>query len=489
MKWNRKTEKSNQPERNEEEVGEWEFVKGQRGSELLLADGHTFHCDKDGYYRCSHRDRKKKKSCLVRIVEKERKGEKYFVYTKGKKHEHEPKYINRREMKETIEKIVEHNMYKERNIMYIMIKTYKIEWEIKSTTYFKYIMNAIREKKEAQRKKIEERKDEYILYKDEEIIILADPYIFPCINLCDRLYEDGTFRVAPEGMYQLYTIHGTIEGEKYPLFYCVMKNRKMETYKRLYSIINKETGGMLEKKEMEIMGDYEVMDMGFFKEKKRRICCYFHYCQIIRRRRVKKCCEGLRELLMILPLVPIQRVREVYLCIKEKYTSEVYKDYPGNIGMLKYYEENFMENKNRPIESWNVSMSTNRTNNICESFHKSLNSFFKCKHPSIEEFIIGMIEYIEMIREKRKKGIEKEFERKGKKEEKTAEIKRINEGNYSEKEMMSEHMKMRKKYRPKNEEIELRRKLRKIRLPFPKEEEKKKGERKRRERKRQGKKK
>ena len=96
---NSKTEKSIQTKRNEEEVGEWEFVKGQRGSELLLADGHTFHCDKDGYYRCSHRDRKEKKSCGVRIVGKERQGQKYFVYTKGKKHEHESKYMKRREMK------------------------------------------------------------------------------------------------------------------------------------------------------------------------------------------------------------------------------------------------------------------------------------------------------------------------------------------------------------------------------------------------------
>ena len=92
-----------------------------------------------------------------------------------------------------------------------------------------------------------------------------------------------------------------------------------------------------------------------------------------------------------------------------------------------------------------------------------------------------------MTREKRKKGIEKEFERKGKKEEKTAEIRRINELEYKANEMISELLKMREKYRKKDEEVEMRKKIRKLRLPLPKEEEKK--ERKRRGRKRQGKKK
>ena len=323
-------------ERKEKEVKNWEFVEGKRGSQILLADNHTFHHDKGRYYRCSFRNMRDFKPCPVRVIEKERRGEKYFVYSNGCQHTHESKYIDRSEMKKRIDTIVEYKLNMERNLMYYMTKTFEKKWGIKSTTYYKYILNEIKKQKEIRRENVEYNDCDYILYDDEDLLIIVDPFVYPYISLCDTIYIDGTFKVAPKGMYQLCTIHGTIGEEYYQLFYCVMKNKKIETYEKIYSIISKETQGIYngnimkknkgpkEKRRItEMMGDFEIMNMKFFTPNIK--FCYFHFCQIIKRQKIDKCSEGIERDLMLLPLVPLHRVKLIYKYIETKYTRDEYK--------------------------------------------------------------------------------------------------------------------------------------------------------------------
>ena len=55
-------------------VNQWQCVIGQRGSEIIVADGYKFHYDKGGYYRCWRRELerdekglRRRKRCDVRI--------------------------------------------------------------------------------------------------------------------------------------------------------------------------------------------------------------------------------------------------------------------------------------------------------------------------------------------------------------------------------------------------------------------------------------
>ncbi len=63
-----------------EKVKEWKYVKGQRGKEIIMADGHIFHHNRERYYRCSL-CRNKKYQCQVKIKKnKERRRNKFCIY-------------------------------------------------------------------------------------------------------------------------------------------------------------------------------------------------------------------------------------------------------------------------------------------------------------------------------------------------------------------------------------------------------------------------
>jgi hypothetical protein len=40
-------------------------------------------------------------------------------------------------------------------------------------------------------------------------------------------FVDGTFKIVPKLFYQLFTIHGNINGAYYPLIYCCRTNEKV----------------------------------------------------------------------------------------------------------------------------------------------------------------------------------------------------------------------------------------------------------------------
>ena len=47
-------------------------------------------------------------------------------------------------------------------------------------------------------------------------------------------YGDGTFSIAPDHFYQLYTIHGIVLGQLLPLLYCLMTKKSKSTYELLF---------------------------------------------------------------------------------------------------------------------------------------------------------------------------------------------------------------------------------------------------------------
>ena len=175
------------------------------------------------------------------------------------------------------------------------------------------------------------------------------------------------------------------------------------------------------------MGDFEVTNFKFYnkRNKKTKKCCYFHYCQIIERSRVKECSEELIKELMLLPLVPEDRVNEVVKYITEKYIGENNENSKANKTMINVFNKKFI--KRYPIQYWNVSKEEYKTNNICESYHRTMNKYFKHKKLNTEEFIPKLIEYIKYRRERTKKGLDKEFEVNRKSEAKRKELKELME--------------------------------------------------------------
>ena len=55
-------------------------------------------------------------------------------------------------------------------------------------------------------------------------------------SIATELFADGTYRVVPRGFATLYTIHSVIDGVPYPVFFCLTKNEREETFMRVLSV-------------------------------------------------------------------------------------------------------------------------------------------------------------------------------------------------------------------------------------------------------------
>ena len=57
------------------------------------------------------------------------------------------------------------------------------------------------------------------------------------LHQTDYVVCDGTFEMAPNTAYQLYTIHGFVNGEALPLAWALLPNKSQTTYIELFSAI------------------------------------------------------------------------------------------------------------------------------------------------------------------------------------------------------------------------------------------------------------
>ena len=85
----------------------------------------------------------------------------------------------------------------------------------------------------------------------DRILIFATEKTFKQFGRSKTWYGDGTFHVAPQHFYQLYTLHGVVMGQLLPLVYCLLTRKHRPTYRLLFSIIKTK----LEELETEIAVD------------------------------------------------------------------------------------------------------------------------------------------------------------------------------------------------------------------------------------------
>ena len=56
-------------------------------------------------------------------------------------------------------------------------------------------------------------------------------------SIATELFADGTYRVVPRGFATLYTIHSVIDGVPYPVFFCLTKDEREDTFVRVLSVV------------------------------------------------------------------------------------------------------------------------------------------------------------------------------------------------------------------------------------------------------------
>ena len=71
---------------------------------------------------------------------------------------------------------------------------------------------------------------DFILYQDEDMVILTTNNNLRVLADCHTLFMDGTFKVAPRIYQQLWTIHGQYQGYIVPLVFALIGDKRKETY-------------------------------------------------------------------------------------------------------------------------------------------------------------------------------------------------------------------------------------------------------------------
>lgn len=108
----------------------------------------------------------------------------------------------------------------------------------------------------------------------------------------DTVFMDGTFKVAPTLFRQLYTLHGSFEGEMMALAYFLLPDKEKETYLRMFSLISDHAARRgLTFRPAKFQIDFESAVLGAI-----RVCfpaaevkgCTFHFTQAVWRN-VQRC--------------------------------------------------------------------------------------------------------------------------------------------------------------------------------------------------------
>ncbi len=77
----------------------------------------------------------------------------------------------------------------------------------------------------------------------------------------DIVFVDGTFQTCPRLFYRFFTIHAILNGRHIPLVYCLLPNKRQETYKRVFHLLEEKVRVdlQLELLPTTVMSDYELV--------------------------------------------------------------------------------------------------------------------------------------------------------------------------------------------------------------------------------------
>ena len=215
----------------------------------------------------------------------------------------------------------------------------------------------------------------------------------------DSWFQDGTFKVAPEILYQAYTIHVAVRSSVIPSIYALLPNKTRHTYDRMWSEIKNLHAGLNPRR---IMSDFEKAAIDSVKTALPNVSvtgCYFHLGQSLWRKvqdlghreqyvedeefRLK--CKSL----LALAFLPPDEVIDAFEELDDEGLEEVYN----------YFEDTYIGRLRRrgratplfPIPLWNMlerqEYQQARTNNAIEGWHRAFQGSLQVSHPTLWRYI------------------------------------------------------------------------------------------------------
>ena len=217
-------------------------------------------------------------------------------------------------------------------------------------------------------------------------------------------FMDGTFKVAPELFFQVFTLHALINNRAMPLLYILMPSKTEEDYTCIFcAIVNLRPS--LAQLQLSITADYKIAShnaaTGIFPNAT-IAGCFFHLGQCLWRKIQEhglgasyRDVEDIRQHAKMLLAVSFVLLENVANAFGEP--SEVCPD--ALIPVLDYWKDNFIgrQRRNRQAQPrfattvWNVRErvedSLPKTNNSVEGWYHAFQSSVDCYHPTVYKLI------------------------------------------------------------------------------------------------------
>lgn len=401
-----------------------EYIKSQKGFELLKNNGYVFRKDKENnesvYWKCVEYLVGK---CRARIIVSEGKIKKCTAHN----HVAHTAQIEKRNVlhnmkqralvcQETTQRVVSAETH---------MLTEAVCGQLPSIPLMKKAVQRIRSKNNeafanptslldlvipATYSKI---KDEpFLLYDSgpvqDRLLIFSTKKNLAHMARCDHWYADGTFNTAPQLFSQIYTIHAVRYHNVLPTVFILMANKTQTSYVRALTALKNLNSQLAP---VSIMTDFEKAAMNAFRKvfpQATQRGCFFHMSQCIWRK-IQGCGLQSRYIndskfalhvrqLAALAFVPEEDVlRSFEELIQSEYFIENYDDLQE---VIDYFEDTWIgrlqNNLTRrhplfPIKIWNCHSASKqglpKTNNSVEGWHRGFSTLLGVSHPTLWKFI------------------------------------------------------------------------------------------------------
>ena len=250
--------------------------------------------------------------------------------------------------------------------------------------------------------------ERFLLYsgQDGKLLLFAADTELRTLHSSRYVVCDGTFEMAPDSAYQLYTMHGFIEEEGMPLVWALLPNKTKTTYVEMLTAVRDalmerygDTGAV----ERCFLVDFELAAIDAIGEVFPDAIvkgCTFHFRQAVMRRVSD---EGLRpsyntgtskpevrnwiRQVMGLTLLPVVFIPRAWSCLRIPPPVDDSALYGKLLAFSAYFERTWMSGSYR-LSLWSHYDNIGpRTTNAAEGWHNQLNHSFGMPHPSMRNFL------------------------------------------------------------------------------------------------------
>jgi hypothetical protein len=223
---------------------------------------------------------------------------------------------------------------------------------------------------------------------------------------------DGTFSCNPAIFTQLYTILIKVNGEFFPQLWCLLPDKREQTYVRLFRLIKLNAAQLntpIQPTTIHVDFEMAVMQAVQSEFAIEPSGCLFHFSQSILRHLQQ---TGLQmayntntppevriwiRRLIALPLIPPLRIDQAFQAAVANAPNTPGRDAMNHYVLNTYVDANAALFKR---ERWNCFGERDRTVNACEGYHSVLNAHFKGRHADPFSFI-AFIQQQELTIERR----------------------------------------------------------------------------------------